>query len=78
MLITFKSRSAIDKMKKDLSFKFKMKDLGEAKKVLGTEIERDRNGGKVSLTQKEYLKKVLQKFNINSNTKSVHWLLISS
>jgi len=25
-----------------------MKDLGEAKKVLGMEIERDRKGGKVS------------------------------
>jgi len=52
MLITFKSRSAIDKLKKDLSSEFKIKDLGEAKKVLGIEIERDRKGGKVSLTQK--------------------------
>ena len=41
-----------------------MKDLGEVKKVLGMEIERDQKSGKVSLTQKEYLKKVLQKFNI--------------
>ena len=40
-LIAFKSRSAIDKLKKDLSFKFEMKDLDEAKKALGTEIERD-------------------------------------
>jgi len=36
--------AAIDKLKKDLSFKFKMKDLGEAKKVLGMEIERDQKG----------------------------------
>jgi len=35
MLITFKSKSAIDKLKKDLSFEFEMKDLGEVKKVLG-------------------------------------------
>ena len=48
-----------------------MKDLGEANKVLGIEIERDRKGNKVSLTQKGYLKKVLQKFNINGDTKSV-------
>jgi len=48
-----------------------MKDLGEAKKLLGMEIEQDRKGGKVSLTQKGYLKKVLQKFNINGNTKYV-------
>jgi len=39
MLIAFKSRSAIDKLKNDLSFEFEMKDLGEAKKVLGMEIE---------------------------------------
>ena len=41
MFIASKSRSAIDKSKKDLSFEFKMKDLGEEKKVLGMEIERD-------------------------------------
>jgi len=40
-LIAFKSRFVIDKLKKDLSCGFEMKDLGEAKKVLGMEIERD-------------------------------------
>jgi len=35
MLIAFKSKSAIDKLKKDLPFEFKMKDLSEAKKELG-------------------------------------------
>ena len=39
MLIAFKSRFAINRLKKDLSSEFKMKDLGEAKKVLGMEIE---------------------------------------
>jgi len=39
MLIGSKSRSAIDKLKKDLSSEFEMKDLGEVKKVLGMEIE---------------------------------------
>jgi len=55
MIIASKSRSAIDKLKKNLSFEFEIKDLGEAKKVLGMEIERDRRSGKVSLTQKVYL-----------------------
>jgi len=53
----FKSKSAIDKLKKGLSFEFEMKDLGEAKKVLGMKIERDRDNCKVSLTQKEYLRR---------------------
>ena len=75
MLIASKIRSAIDKLKKDLSSKFEMKDLGEEKKVLGMEIEQDRKSGKVSLTQKGYLQKVLQRFNINGDTKSVSTLL---
>jgi len=71
MLISSKSRSAIDKLKKDLSSEFEMKHLGEAKKVLGMKIERDRRGGKVCLTQNGYLQKVLRRFNINGDTKSV-------
>jgi len=71
MLIAFKSRHAIDKLKKDLSSEFEMKDLGEVKKMLGNEIERDRKSGKVSLTQKGYLQKVPQRLNINGDTKSV-------
>ena len=41
MLIISKSRSAIDKLKKNLFSEFEMKDLGEAKKVLGMKIDRD-------------------------------------
>jgi len=70
ILIASKNRSAINKLKKDLSFEFEMKDLSETKKVLGMVIKRDQKGGKISLTQKRYLKKVLQKFNVNGDTKS--------
>jgi len=52
IFITSKSRSAVDKLKKDLSSEFEMKNLGEAKKVLGLEIEQDRKGDKISLMQK--------------------------
>ena len=50
MLIASRSRSAIDALKRDLSSEFEMKDLGEARKVLGMEITRDRRSGRVSLT----------------------------
>jgi len=50
MFIASRSISAIDKLKKGLSFKFEMKDFGEAKKVLGMKIERYRKSGKVFLT----------------------------
>jgi len=69
MLIASKNRSTIDKLKKDSSSEFEMKDLGKAK-VLGMEIERDRRSGKVSLTQKRYLQNVLQRFNVDDDTKS--------
>jgi len=71
MLIASKRKFAIDKLKKDLSSEFEINDLVEVKNVLGMEIERDRRSGKVSLTQKGYLQKVLQRFNINGDTKSV-------
>ena len=48
-----------------------MKDFNEAKNVLGMEIERDRSSDKVSLTQTGYLQKILQRFNIDGDTKSV-------
>jgi len=50
MLIAFKSRSTIDKLKEELSSKFEVKDLGETKKVLGMEIKLNRKGGKVCLS----------------------------
>jgi len=71
MLIAFKCRSASDMLKKQLPFDFEMKDIEEAKKVVGMEIERDRDSGKVRSTQKRYLQKLLQKFNINGDTKSL-------
>jgi len=48
-----------------------MKDLGEARRILGIEIERDRVNGRVTLTQKAYLQKLLQKFLIGEEAKSV-------
>ena len=71
MLIAAKSQFEIDRLKAQLSKEFEMKDLGEAKKILGMEISRDRQRGKLCLTQKQYLKKVLQHFGINDDSKPV-------
>ena len=60
MLIASTSRSAIDELKVQLSNEFEMKDLGEAKRILGIEIGRDKKKGRICLTQMAYLKKVLQ------------------
>jgi len=63
MLIALKSRSVINKLKSQLSSELEMKGLGEAKRYL-TWIDSDRESSKACLTQKRYLQKVLQKFNI--------------
>ncbi|GAA0160348.1 hypothetical protein LIER_39023 [Lithospermum erythrorhizon] len=43
-----------------------MKDLGHTKHILGMEIRRDRAQGRLWLSQKEYMKKVIKRFNMES------------
>ena len=43
-----------------------MKDLGAAKKILGMEILRDRVAGRLSLSRKGYIDKVLRRFNMQN------------
>ena len=42
-----------------------MKDLGDAKQILGMRIIRDRANGTLKLSQLEYVKKILNRFNMN-------------
>ena len=41
-----------------------MKDLGAAKKILSMEIVRDRKSGKLYLSRRGYIEKVLRRFNM--------------
>ncbi|GKA84968.1 putative RNA-directed DNA polymerase [Tanacetum coccineum] len=50
--------------KRFLSIKFDMKDLGEASYVIGIEIHQDRANGKLGLSQKAYIERVLNWFNM--------------
>jgi hypothetical protein len=70
MLIAAKSKIEINKLKKLLSSEFDMKDLGSAKKILGMEISRDIKSGLLFLSQQNYIKKVLQRLNMQ-NAKAV-------
>ncbi|WVZ89766.1 hypothetical protein U9M48_036131 [Paspalum notatum var. saurae] len=65
MLIAAKDKNKITKLKAQLNSKFEMKDLGAAKKILGMEITRERHVGKLYLSQKGYIKKVLRRFNMH-------------
>ena len=50
MLIAAKSQFEIDRLKAHMSKEFEMKDMGEDKKILGMEISRDRERGKLWLS----------------------------
>ncbi|KAG7532793.1 Reverse transcriptase RNA-dependent DNA polymerase [Arabidopsis thaliana x Arabidopsis arenosa] len=64
MLVASNNREAIANLKKELSLKFEMKDLGPAKKILGIEISRNRDTGTLMLSQEGYLNKVLETYNM--------------
>jgi hypothetical protein len=63
-------------LKKKLANSFAMKDLGAAKKILGMRITRDRKNRKLTLSQGEYIKKVLERFRMQ-NAKPVSTPLAS-
>jgi transposase InsO family protein len=71
MLIAGTSAQEVSKMKEQLSKRFAMKDLGDAKQILGMRIERDRVAGKLYLSQAEYVRKVLKRFSME-NAKPVN------
>jgi len=50
--------------KKFLSSNFEMKDMGEASYVIGIEIFHNRSQGLLSLSQKAYINKVLERFRM--------------
>ncbi|KAL4032228.1 hypothetical protein IC575_005296 [Cucumis melo] len=64
MLVESLNKDRIEELKAHLAREFEMKDLGPANKILGMQIHRDRNNRKIWLSQKNYLKKVLRRFNM--------------
>ena len=67
MLIVGKNSSRIDRLKKQLSQSFAMKDLGPAKQILGVRIHRYRKDKKLYISQEQYIEKVLERFNMNKS-----------
>eukprot|EP00253_Pinus_taeda_P016959 PITA_16959 len=56
----------INVLKRKLENSFAMKDLGAAKKILDMRITRDRKNRKLTLSQSEYIEKVLKRFNMQN------------
>ncbi|KAL0385474.1 UNVERIFIED_CONTAM: Retrovirus-related Pol polyprotein from transposon TNT 1-94 [Sesamum radiatum] len=72
MLIASPSSTLITKLQKSLCKTFEMKDLGNANKILGMTIERNRRNSTIFLNQSSYVKSVLEKFSMtNSKPASV-------
>ena len=65
MLTAGSSIEEINNLKKQLSKQFAMKDLGAVKQIIGMRITIDKANGILKLSQREYVKKILSKFNIN-------------
>ncbi|XP_075074780.1 uncharacterized protein LOC142162334 [Nicotiana tabacum] len=61
MLIFGPNVNVVNETKKFLSYKFEMKDLGEADVILGVKIKRTSNG--CSFSQSHYIEKMLKRFN---------------
>ena len=64
MLVSSPNKDRVQELKAQLAREFDMKDLGPANKILGMQIHRDRRNRKIWLSQKNYLKKILRRFNM--------------
>ncbi|KAL5810306.1 hypothetical protein ACOSQ4_026874 [Xanthoceras sorbifolium] len=64
MLVAGSDMQDIMNLKRELSKQFAMKDLGAAKQILGMRIKRDTKSETLLLSQAEYIKKVLSRFNM--------------
>ena len=66
MLIAGKDRAAIAELKRKLHEKFSMKELGDARHILGMHIERELLWKTLRLSQQDYEWKVLRIFNMKN------------
>ena len=58
------SKEEANRAKEELGWKYETKDLGDANLVLGICIDRNRDAGTISISQRAYLKRVLEHFSM--------------
>lgn len=58
------NKDQVQELKAQLAREFDMKDLGPANKILGMQIHRDRKDRQIWLSQRNYLRNVLRRFNM--------------
>ena len=64
MLIACKSRNVMQELKAALFQEFEMKNLEPTRKILGIKIFRDRAKRMLHLSQRDYIKKILERFRM--------------
>jgi hypothetical protein len=64
ILIIGRSKEIIQKFKNIFKRKYNIKKLGEAQNYLRIEIIKNRKIGKLRISQKKYLQKILKRFNM--------------
>ena len=65
ILLATSDLGLLHETKRFLSMNFEMKDMGEASYVIGIEIFRDRSRRLLGLSQKAYIKRVLERFGMD-------------
>jgi hypothetical protein len=65
LLLACNSVGYMEELKHALHNEYEMKDLGQAKYVLGIEIERQRSRREIYLSQQQYIENVLEKFRMS-------------
>ena len=66
ILLASSDLDLLHETKRMLSKNFDMKDLGEASFVLGIEIHRNRSRGLLGLSQRAYVDRILERFNMQN------------
>ena len=66
LLVAGSNMQEINALKRKLANSFAMKDLGAAKQILGMRITRDRKNHKLTMSQSEYIEKVLKRFSMEN------------
>jgi hypothetical protein len=67
LLLFAHTRDEVERLKRQLSDEFDMKDLGEVERFLGMEVRRDRQRKLISLGQVSYINEILARFGMNDS-----------
>ena len=64
ILITRKDPTLVEQKQKELKERFEMTDMGEVSRILGMEVARDYDEGKLAMTQTVYVDNILERFGM--------------